>query len=467
MRRWPLTLRAFAVAALVCVAPPSFAEPSPAGEDALAALQAAYASAVPPGEQADFYRELFAAVLHRVQRSYATEVDLGALAAAARKAMEGLAPGTTEPREVFAKAINTALRELDPYSRYLSPRNHGQEREGASGSFGGVGLQVEPGEGAVRVIAPMPGTPAARAGLQPGDLIVRVDEQPLAGVPLPDAIAMMRGAPGTPVSVTVRRSGRGEEFTVSLTRETIRSQAVQWSMEGDVLVLRLNAFSRSATGSLQRAIEEASSAHTVTAVVLDMRGNPGGLLTEAVRVADMFLTQGEIVSVRGRTPERSRSWQADEAEVLAGLPMLVLIDGRSASASELVAAALQDNGRATLMGQRSFGKGTVQTTYTLGDESRGALKLTSSFYHRPSGASVQQVGVMPDVELVTAAGPGQDNPHAMPAAAATTAAARARVEQGRCASLHKAGDPVLSCAVGYLRAGSVQRFVGQLADVRP
>jgi carboxyl-terminal processing protease len=466
MRRWPPTLRAFAVAALVCVAPASFADPAAPGEDPLAALQAAYASAVAPGEQADFYRDLFAAVLHRVQRSYATEVDPGALAAAARKALQELAPGTTEPREVFARAVNAALRSLDPYSRYLSPRVYGQEREGAGGAFGGIGLQVEAGEGAVRVVAPMPGTPAARAGLQPGDLIVRVDEQPLAGVALPDAIAMMRGAPGTPVSMTVRRSGGGEEFTVSLTRETIRSQAVQWSMEGDVLVLRLNAFSGSATGSLHRAIGEAGAAHALGAVVLDMRGNPGGLLTEAIRVADMFLGQGDIVSVRGRTPERSRSWQADEAEVLAGLPMLVLIDGRSASAAELVAAALQDNGRATLMGQRSFGKGTVQTTYTLGDENRGALKLTSSFYHRPSGAAVQQVGVMPDVELVTATAPGEDA-RAAQAAAAAPAAARARVEQGRCASMHKASDPVLSCAVAYLRAGSVQRFVGQLAPVLP
>lgn len=462
MRRWPLTLRAFAVAALVCAAPGSFAEAASAGEDPLAALQAAYASVVTPGEQADFHRELFAAVLQRVQRSYATDVDLGALAAAARKAIDEVVPGTTEPREVFAKAINAALRGLDPYSRYLGPRARGQEREG--GSFGGLGLQVEPGEGAVRVIAPMPGTPAARAGLQPGDLIVRVGEQPLAGVPLDDAIAMMRGAPGTAVSMTVRRSG-SEDFTLSITRETIRTQAVQWSMEGDVLVLRLSAFSGSATGALQRAIAEATVAHTPSAVVLDVRGNPGGLLMEAIRVADLFLTRGEIVSVRGRTLERSRNWQADEAEVLAGLPLLVLIDGRSASASELVAAALQDHGRATLMGQRTFGKGTVQTTYSLGEESKGALKLTSSFYHRPSGAGVNQAGVTPDIELVTATYPGE-NARGIDAKPAGVVP-RARVEQGRCTSLYRASDPVLSCAVAYLQAGSVQRFVAQFVDVLP
>lgn len=465
MRRWPLTLRAFAVsAALVCAVPASLADPPPAAEDPLAALQAAYAGAVPPGEQADLYRELFAAVLQRVQRSYATEVDLGALAAAARKAMDEVLPATTEPREVFVKAINAALRGLDPYSRYLPARSAGQEREG--GSFGGIGLQVEAGDGAVRVIAPMPGTPAARAGLQAGDLIVRVDEQPLAGVALPDAIALMRGAPGTPVSMTVRRTGRNEDFTLSLTRETIRSQAVHWSMEGEVLVLRLNAFSGSATGALHRAVVEATAAgRPPAALVLDMRGNPGGLLMEAVRVADMFLAHGEIVSVRGRTPERWRSWHADDTELLADVPMVVLIDRRSASAAELVAAALQDNRRAILMGQRSFGKGTVQTTYSLGDEGKGALKLTSSYYHRPSGAAVQQAGVTPDIELVSALAPGEAT-RVMEGAPAATAAP-ARVEQGRCTALAKASDPVLACALAYLQAGSVQGFLAQFADVLP
>jgi carboxyl-terminal processing protease len=451
-------LRAVAGAALALAALGARADAPPSWQEALASLQAAYAAAVSPGEQADFYRELFVPVFERIERSYATEVDFGALARTARAALQGLPPAAADPREAFSRAANAALRQLDPYSRYLDARGQADAREPQRGSFSGVGLQVEPGEGAVRVVAPLPGSPAARAGLRAGDLIVRVDDLPLLNVPLAEAIAKMRGAPGTSVSMTVRRSG-ADEFTVSLTRETIRSQAVVWSMEGEVLVLRLAVFSFTASTALQQAIAEATAAHAPAAVVLDLRGNPGGLLQEAIRTADLFLAQGEIATLRGRAASHRRTWQADADEVLPGLPMVVLLDRRSASASELVAASLQDNRRATVMGQRSFGKGTVQTTYALGEEVRGLLKLTSAVYHRPAGGVVQGTGVAPDVELLALAPAGEapdaSSAHAPPA----------RIEQGRCSAAHPAPDPALACAVVYLQSGSIHRFIGRLADL--
>ena len=427
-------------------------------------LQSAYARAVLPGAQADGYRELFATVFQRVQRSYATEVDLGALAAEAMKILEPLQPGTAEPREAFSRAINAALGTLDPYSRYLDPQAAGNARA-SSASFGGVGLEVEAGQGAVRVIASIPGSPAAHAGLRAGDLIVRIDDQPLQDVPLPDAIARMRGAPGTPVAITVRRTGMADAFTVSLTRATIRRQALRWHMEGEVLVLRLSSFSPAVTAALRQAVADATAAQAPRAVVLDLRGNPGGLLHEAVKTADAFLAQGEIVSLRGRTPGNQRAWQADADEVLAGLSMVVMLDRRSASASELVAAALQDNGRATIMGQRSYGKGSVQTTYSLNEESNGALKLTSAFYHSPSGRSVHQAGVAPDIELLAPRPAKEENSEAGEPVAPRPPLAR--VEQGHCAAVYKATDPALACAVAYLQAGSVDAFTAALAHRPP
>src|SRR6185369_5469571 len=459
-------LRAFAAACLLFACGASLAAPPSAvtDEDAISSLQDAYVRSVAPGEQADLHRELLATVLQRVKRSHVTEVDLPALAAVAIKAMGQQPAGRGDAAEVFKKAINEALRTLDPYSRYLDTRAHGNEPGDSSGSFGGVGLEVQPSEGAVRVVAPMPDSPAARAGLAPGDLIVRIDDKPLGSLSLAEAIERMRGQPGTPVSITIQRAGTAREFTVSLVRDTIRRQLLRWTMEGEVLVLRLAGFGSATAATLAQAIADATALSQPRAVVLDLRGNPGGLVREAVRVADAFLRQGEIVSLRG-SRARQRAWQADADELLAGLPMVVLIDGRSASASELVADALQHNGRATVMGQRSFGKGTVQTTFSLG-EHQGALKLTTAIYHGPSGQTVHRIGVAPDIELLastrsetaarTAAAGTQG-----PADAAPPRMAKARVDPGRCKAL-KASDPALSCAVAYLLAGSIDTFIAGL-----
>jgi len=239
--------------------------------------------------------------------------------------------------------------------------------------------------------------------------------------------------------------------TLSLTRETIRRQVLRWQMEGDVLVLRLATFSGAASSALEQAVA-AAAAHAPKGIVLDMRGNGGGLFGEAVRTADAFLGAGDIVSVRGRAGN-SRAWQADANQLLPGVPMVVLLDGRSASAAELVAIALQENGRATVMGQKSFGKGTVQTTYGLG-ENRGALKLTSAFYLSPKGRSLHKAGLVPDVEFATAD-------------STAGADAKAQVDPARCTLVRAAADPALACALAYLAVGSVDAFASALADASP
>jgi C-terminal peptidase prc len=243
-------------------------------------------------------------------------------------------------------------------------------------------------------------------------------------------------------------------------------------MEGDVLVLRLASFTGAVMGALEKAIAEATAQSTPQAVVLDMRGNGGGLLRQAVLTADTFLSEGDIVSLRGRTIGNRRTWQADPDEQLAGLPMVVLIDGRSASAAELVAAALQENGRAIVMGQRSFGKGSVQTVVSLG-AGKGALRLTTALYHGPSGRTVQRTGVGPDIELFTtaesAARAGRreaDRAHALPGADEPLPP-RARVDQSRCPLPRPTVDPALACALAFVGAGGMEHFLLALEPAEP
>jgi carboxyl-terminal processing protease len=478
MKRMFPTLRA-AAACLVLAGAASAAGAVAPSDDPLAALQAAYARAVVPGESADRYRDLFASVLQRVQRSHASEVDTAAFAAAALKVLEPLPAGTGDAAGVFKQAVNEALRGLDPHSRYLDPPSHAVARGDSTGSFVGLGIEIEPSAGAIRVVAPIPGSPAARAGVQAGDLIVRIDDQPLHGLPLAEAVARMRGQVGTSVSLTIERKGASQALTLAVTRDTIRRQPLRWSLQGDVLVLRLASFSGPVTLQLEQAVTEATATAPPRAVVLDLRGNPGGLLREAVAFADAFLDHGDIVSLRGRTPASQRAWQADARQLLAGVPMVVLIDKRSASASELVADALQHHGRAIVMGQRSTGKGSVQTTYSLGDQ-KGALKLTTSYYHGPSGRTVQRTGVAPDIELAaappaaaaadaagaagTAAAAADPDP---PAATEPLRLAKVRVEPGRCPAPPDVRDPGLACAVAYLLAASLDDFVSAVAESAP
>jgi carboxyl-terminal processing protease len=468
MRRLLRIFRAPAAAWLFACAAASLAAPPALTDEVLAPLTSAYMGAVAPGEEAETHRELLATVVRQVLQNYAREVDVGALTAAARKAIEAVEPQSGEPEEVFRKAVNAALASLDPHSRYLDPRAQIAQRSAAAGSFSGLGLQVDMADGLIRVIRAMPGTPAARAGLQNGDLIVHFDGESVQGMTLSDAVARMRGEPGTPIELTIRRTGHEADFTVSLVRETIRAQNVRWSMEGDVLVLRLASFTGAVSSAVEKAVAEASAVGALRAVVLDLRGNGGGLIWQAVRTADAFLAEGDIVSLRGRTPANQRSWQATSAHQLAGVPIVVLIDSRTASAAELLAAALQENGRATVMGRRSFGKGSVQSELGLG-EGRGALLLTTALYYGPSGRSVQRTGVGPDIELVLAPEVQQGVPRreANRARALTGAdeplQPKARVEQARCgAAVHAGLDAGLACALAFLEAGAIDRFVAAL-----
>jgi carboxyl-terminal processing protease len=338
------------------------------------------------------------------------------------------------------------------------------QRGSITGRFGGLGLQVDMVEGLVRVVAPMPGSPAERAGLQSGDLIVRFDDQPVQGMTLTQAVFRMRGEPGTPIELMIRRGAEEDLLRVSLVRELIGREPVRWSREGDVVVLRVASFTGMVSPALGRAISAASAAGAPRAIVLDLRGNTGGLFRQALITADTFLGKGEIVSLRGRTGANRRTWRADVDEQFAGVPMVVLIDGRSASAAELVAAALQENGRATVMGQRSFGKGSVQSMISLGD-GKGMLRLTTGLYYGPSGRSVQRTGVGPDIELVPAQEPGArgrrreaDRANAM-AGADEPLPPRARVEESRCAPARKDLDPGIACALALIEAGGIDGFM--------
>lgn len=451
---------------------PLAATPSAAvSDDPLAPLTATYVRVTKPGEQVDAYRELFGTVLQRVQRIYAQEVELPSMISAALTAIEPLKPESGEAAAVFKTTINAALATLDPHSKYIDPREQREQRSALAGRFGGLGMEVDMADGLVRVVTPMENAPAARAGLKSGDLIVGFDDQPMLGMTLADAISRMRGQPATPITLTIRRTGRDDEFSVTLVRETIRTQALRWRMEDDVLVLRVAGFTGSLGAMIEKAISEATATHTPRAVILDLRGNPGGLLNQAIAVADIFLSEGEIVSLRGRTASNRRAWKADAAEQLAGLPMVVLIDGRSASAAELVAAALQENGRATVMGQRSFGKGSVQSLISLGEE-KGALRLTTAVYYGPSGRTVQRTGVGPDIELVAtpAASAGRggrreaDRAHALPGAD-EPAPPKARVEQSRCAPSTAGNDQAFACALAFLKVSGIETFLAALAPV--
>jgi carboxyl-terminal processing protease len=460
-------LRASAAVWLLAACGASFAA-APAITDAvLAPLESAYLKAVTPGEDAAWHRELFRTVLERVQRSHAQEVDLSRLTTAALNTLEPLPLESGEPAHVFAKAINAALATLDPYSRYLDAEAAKHHRSTMTGSFGGLGLQVEMVDGLVRVIAPIPNTPAARAGLRSGDFIVGFDERPAHGLTLADAVSAMRGEPGTWISLMIRRGNHEDVFSVSLVREVIRRDPLRWSMEGDVLVLRLAVFNGAAATAMEKAIAEATAEGTPRAIVLDLRGNGGGLFRQAVMTADAFLSAGDIVSIEGRTNFRRRNWTANAGEHLEGVPMVVLIDGRTASAAELVAAALQENGRATVMGRRSFGKGSVQSMVSLGED-KGALRLTTALYRGPSGRTVQRTGVGPDIELLPdhAAAKGNqrreaDRAHALQGAEEPPPP-RARVEESRCAPA-KPSDPALACALAFIEAGGLDTFLTAIA----
>jgi carboxyl-terminal processing protease len=304
-------------------------------------------------------------------------------------------------KQLVEGAIKGMLGALDPHSNYMDAKEYREMQVQTRGEFAGLGMQVTMENGLVKIISPIDDTPAARAGLKPGDLVMTIDDQPVTDMSLSDAVEKLRGPIGTKVKLSIRRQGV-DPFEVTLTRAEIHVEPVKWHMEGkDIGYIRITSFSERTSSALENAVKalKQQAGDKLAGIVLDLRNNPGGLLDQAVAVSNAFLDQGEIVSIRGRRPQDSRRFEAQPArDLVRGLPVVVLINGGSASASEIVAGALQDHHRAVLLGTRSFGKGSVQTVLPV-KESGGAIRLTTALYFTPSGRSIQAKGIEPDVEV--------------------------------------------------------------------
>ena len=302
-------------------------------------------------------------------------------------------------RELIENAINGMLTGLDPHSSYMNAKSFRDMQVQTRGEFGGLGLEVTSENGVIKVVSPIDDTPAARAGIKAGDLITMLDGQTVQGLTLNEAVDKMRGPPGSGIRLTIKREGITTPIEVAMQREQIRIQVVRSRMEGDIGYIRVSSFNEQTDPALRRAIQDlkTKAGGNLRGIVLDLRNNPGGLLDQAVAVSDDFLEQGEIVSTRSRHPEESQRWNAKAGDIASGLPIVVLINGGSASASEIVAGALQDHRRAVVLGTRSFGKGSVQTVMPL--PGNGAMRLTTARYYTPSGRSIQGLGIMPDIEV--------------------------------------------------------------------
>ena len=330
-------------------------------------------------DRADTYQQLdlFGEVFERVRAEYVEQVT---------------------DKELIEAAISGMLTSLDPHSSYLNADSFQDMQVQTRGAFGGLGIEVTMENGLVRVVSPMDETPAYRAGLEAGDLISHLDGEPVLGLTLSDAVDRMRGRVGEDIILTILR-GDQEPFDVTVTRDVIRIQSVRWRTEGNVGYIRVASFTEQTDSGVQRAIEGIAEelGGDMIGFVLDLRNNPGGLLDQAVSVSDIFLEQGEIVSTRGRHEDLAQRYNADPDDLIEGLPLVVLINGGSASASEIVAGALQDHNRAVLLGTESFGKGSVQTIIPMGGQ--GAMRLTTARYYTPSGRSIQALGIEPDIEV--------------------------------------------------------------------
>ena len=304
-----------------------------------------------------------------------------------------------EPSELIEAAIDGMLTSLDPHSSYLSPDDAAAMQVQTRGEFGGLGIEVTQEEGFIKVVSPIDSTPAAEAGIEAGDFITHVDGESMLGLTLDAAVERMRGPVGSEIIITVVREGETEPFDVSIIRDTIELQAVRSRTQGETVVLRVTTFNDKTTpnlvSKLEEEVETLGGMDNVNGFVLDLRNNPGGLLTQAIRVSDAFLEEGEIVSTRGRDPADGDRFNATPGDLAQGKPIVVLINGGSASASEIVAGALQDHRRAIVVGTKSFGKGSVQTVMPLRGE--GAMRLTTARYYTPSGRSIQALGVSPDI----------------------------------------------------------------------
>jgi|TARA_B100000315_G_scaffold54595_1_gene48859 carboxyl-terminal processing protease len=321
--------------------------------------------------------DLFSEVLERIQNEYVEEIDQA---------------------EAMDSAINGLLQSLDPYSSYMNQKTWEESETETSGEFGGLGIEVSMESGVVKVIAPMDNTPASKAGIKAGDYIIKINGEQVLGKTLMEAVNSMRGPVGTSIEITVRRKGLKKAKIFEITREIIEIKSVISKLiDNKVGYLRLRAFNQNSSDQLKKEISEIEKNKKLVGYILDLRNNPGGLLTQAIEISNFFLDDGEIVSTKGRKNKENRKFFAKKGDKIKGKPLIVLINNGSASASEIVAGALQDQKRAVLLGEATFGKGSVQSIIPL--KNRGALRLTVSKYYLPSGKSISDVGVMPDIKI--------------------------------------------------------------------
>jgi len=327
----------------------------------------------------DIYKkiDLFGEVLEKINKEYVDEINQS---------------------ESMDSAINGLLQSLDPYSAYMSPEIFNEMQTETSGEFGGLGIEVSMESGVVKVISPIDDTPASRAGIKAGDYIVKIEGVQVQGKTLSEAVDLMRGLVGSSIELTVRRRGEKKALTFNLTREIIKIQSVKADLlERDIGYIRLTSFNENSSKQIEDKIEELEKNINISAYILDLRNNPGGLLSQAIRISDFFLDNGEIVSTKSRQTSENRKWFAKKGDLTKGKTLIVLINYGSASASEIVAGALKDHKRAIILGENSFGKGSVQSIIPL--KNKGAIRLTVAKYYLPSGKSISEVGVSPDIEI--------------------------------------------------------------------
>ena len=321
--------------------------------------------------------DLFSEVLEIIQNEYVEDIDQA---------------------EAMDSAINGLLQSLDPYSAYMNPEVFEESESETTGEFGGLGIEVSMEAGVVKVIAPIDDTPASRAGIKAGDYIVKINTEQVRGKTLMEAVNLMRGPVGSSIEITVRRKGLKKAKIFKITREIIEIQSVVSKLvDNKVGYLRLRAFNQNSSDQLKKEISKIEKNKKLVGYILDLRNNPGGLLTQAIEISDLFLNDGEIVSTKGRKNRENRKFFARKGDKIKGKPLIVLINNGSASASEIVAGALQDQKRAVLLGESTFGKGSVQSIIPL--KNKGALRLTISKYYLPSGKSISEVGVLPDIKI--------------------------------------------------------------------
>jgi carboxyl-terminal processing protease len=321
--------------------------------------------------------DLFSEVLDKINKEYVDEINQG---------------------EIMDAAINGVLQSLDPYSGYMSPEIFKEMQTETSGKFGGLGIEVGMEAGVVKVISPMDNTPAERVGVKAGDYIVKINDAQVQGKTLSQAVELMRGPVGSKIEITVRRIGVKKAIIFNITREIIEVKSVKSKIiDKNVGYIRLTSFNENSSNQVKEKIKEFKKDKNIEKYILDLRNNPGGLLSQAIKISDFFLDNGEIVSTKSRKRSENRKWFAKKGDLVDGKTLVVLINYGSASASEIVAGALQDHKRAILIGENSYGKGSVQSIIPL--ENNGAIRLTISKYYLPSGKSISDIGVTPDIEI--------------------------------------------------------------------